>query len=562
MADEIKLDELMNFQIVPEWTKEDAAGRVTEIVGEVNERVGGRGRSESRERRGPRSGGGPGHGERRGPAREGGGFGGRGERREGGGRPAGGPRRDDRGGFGGGRREGRGNDRAGGFAPRREFVPRPAPVERVAVAVSFHPLESGLQSIIKQVKSSAKAFPLFQIAKIFLDKPERHQVLFRPAAPEKPVELFRSIRDDAIFLRESDAFEHLWTLCRDEFYDMKKVQGEAPKGNFTAVARCRASGVLIAPPNHHSYQLKLIAHYEERFSRQMSFERFKADIEVVRDEELLKKWAEEVSLKTEYATKGEGEPVSLAGLEEAREHFRANHLPGLIQRGFEFMVPGTGAMKITHPGLRLVLRETFEQEFEFPINFVNVIRPQLNHHGLHIFKARKGATMVNGVKPRYFDLDHTAVSTNVGHILQLLRQNQNMSLKALVHQIAVPANPLRNDALAIAATAYFEPKPVKSAKSVHEVKHYNGALAKVATEYYVPTPGAAAPSPEALLENAVLNDLNWLVREGYVIEFYNGRLELGKMRPPQPQNPGKGGVPVPSEAEESTVDESAERMTP
>jgi len=52
----------------------------------------------------------------------------------------------------------------------------------------------------------------------------------------------------------------------------KSGAGEPIKGNFSNVARCRSTGTLLGPTNHHGYQPALRKLYEERFSRLISFQ--------------------------------------------------------------------------------------------------------------------------------------------------------------------------------------------------------------------------------------------------------------------------------------------------
>ena len=47
---------------------------------------------------------------------------------------------------------------------------------------------------------------------------------------------------------------------------------------------------------------------------------------------------------------------------------------------------------------------------------------------------------------------------------------------------------------------------------------------------------AAEPTPE---QNAIIADLHWLVHQGHVIEFADGRLETAKKPAPRPPKPEK-----------------------
>ena len=106
-------------------------------------------------------------GERRAPRREGGGgFGGGGERR--GGPSRGGSKFGERksGSFRGDRRD----DRR--LTERDSAPPTPLPDLNIA----FIPEERGVEQLARQIKVTGRAYPLFQIARLILDKPERYSV--------------------------------------------------------------------------------------------------------------------------------------------------------------------------------------------------------------------------------------------------------------------------------------------------------------------------------------------------------------------------------------------------
>src|SRR6185295_2011991 len=84
-------------------------------------------------------------------------------------------------------------DRHGGGGPRREFQRRDdrrPPDERFEpqslpdVDLQFRADEHGLDSLTRQIKMTGRAYPLFAIAQIILEKPDRHSVAF--ATKKKP----------------------------------------------------------------------------------------------------------------------------------------------------------------------------------------------------------------------------------------------------------------------------------------------------------------------------------------------------------------------------------------
>ncbi|MDZ4816129.1 MAG: hypothetical protein SGI71_07670 [Verrucomicrobiota bacterium] len=480
MTDDLK-DFALDLHIAPDWAKEPLGGEVRILPSDD---------SSTPRRSRPSGDGGF-------PDRRGGG-----ERRERGPRPSNGGNSRD-----GGRERSSANrdrDRRGPTRdPRNEerFVPQEAPVFKAAsVEVTFLPVEQGLASIIQQVKTSGKAYPLFQIARIFLDKPDRHLVQLA-ALPGHS--LYQCSIDALIFQTSEEVEAHVFKEHFDKFYEMSRVQNEAPKGNFQSVARLR-TGELIAPPNHHSYQRKIIALFEEKFRQKMSFERFKGMIETVRDPELIQKWQEETSWTSQFKVKDSGEtPIFLKEGEEIKAHFREHHANTVIKSATSFVVPGPVIRQMPEAPLRQAVRDGWDKEFKFPVNFVNTLRPSLHAHALHIFKSKKHVILISAVKPKFFALEESSVSPEIVKILHFARDNPGVPLKKLLAELA----------------------PVAPTGSVtYEI---NAKLKESASAYFTPS------VPVGAHEKELLGHIRWLAQEGYLLQYPDQRVELAKLRPPQ-----------------------------
>ena len=155
---------------LPSWAQESAnnTNRYAKFTGNEGERRGDRDRGDSRGPRPPRRDGGGGGGDRRpgGPAQ-----GGRRPEGQGGSR---GPRRDGQG-------QGGPGQRGGGFGredrrelPERREAPQPLPDVNAAII----PDEKGVESLARQVKMTGRSFPLFDIAFLVIQKPERYSIRF------------------------------------------------------------------------------------------------------------------------------------------------------------------------------------------------------------------------------------------------------------------------------------------------------------------------------------------------------------------------------------------------
>lgn len=224
------------------------------------------------------------------------------DRRGGGGRRddrrgGGGPRRDSRGGGGGGRRD----DRRGGGGgrgrrdddrrPQRQEIEPPEGFE-----LKLMPAEDSLDLLAKRVIDSGQTFSVFDLAKVLLQSRDRFRVTFESSKKK----FFRCREDQSIWLTKDEAQRHLWRSdWVKKFYEEVQVEGEAPKGSFSAIARCGISNELLGPPNYHGYQEKLGALHRERFSN-MSLDAYKAKVRTEHGEEAVEAWLESMKTVTKW----------------------------------------------------------------------------------------------------------------------------------------------------------------------------------------------------------------------------------------------------------------------
>ena len=213
----------------------------------------------------------------------------------------GGGRRDDR--RGGGQRENRGGGgfrgKKGGGRGRREDDRRP-PRREVeppkGVSLNLMPAEESLDLLAKRVVESGQTFSVFDLAKVLLQSRDRFRVTFESV--EKP--LFRCREDQSIWLSRDEALSHLWRGdWVKKYYEEVKVEGEAPKGSFSSVARCGLSKELLGPPNYHGYQERLAGLHRERFSN-MPFEAYRAKVQMEHGEEAVEVWLESMKTVTKW----------------------------------------------------------------------------------------------------------------------------------------------------------------------------------------------------------------------------------------------------------------------
>lgn len=433
------------------------------------------------ERRGPRREGGEGR-----PSRAGGKFGDR----------KGGQRRDDR------------------HESRREPQEPPAPLPELNVA--FIPEEKGVEPLARQIKMTGRAYPLFQIALLILQKAERYSVQLakkKTAGAAQP--LFVCALDDTPWTNEDEAVAHVLKHHFATFYQAERTPTDPPKGVYTFVAQCSMSGVILGPPNYHDYQNQLRKLHAEKFAR-MPFDVFKSRVKIVKDEAVVKKWIEEQSFKTEYNALNVAEPLKLPTLEKVEEHFRAAHKDSIIKPVETATIDGAKSRRLQSAGLQRLIRQEWEQQKYFPLPIATKLSQQFAQHGLQFFKVNKTVTHVSVARPLFLDIETTPVSDGIKRIVNFINANPRCTRKKLIETLA--STPTK-----------IEIKPEEKSATETQVDSKLTAAEPAALP-------VAEPTPE---QTAVLVDLHWLIHAGAVLEFADGRMETAKKPLPKPPKPEK-----------------------
>jgi len=506
---------------------------------------------------GPGGPGGPGQGQAPGaPAREGQQPGGdrpdRGGRFE---RGPGGPRRDFRG--GGERHEGGGQpfDRTPYVSPY--FV------------ATCYPEDTGFAAMVKAVRASCRTYQLFEITKAVLEKNDRFVIVVqraRPqqaegAAPAKPAPVFMSLPDHLPFDTEDAAIQHVLGNNLGAFFEMQEVEVEAPKGNFPIINKCGITGELLGPPNHHRYQQILQQHHAAKLGR-MPFERFRESIISAREPEVIAAWMEKMKKATRYTWKppvakvattppleaaaapAEAAPaeavpaaeapapaaevpaatevISFDNIEDARLHLLANARDKVVRAVDSVRFHGKLIEKLAPGEIRRALEGHVERQRRFPLDTANALRGRLRREGFTIFKkGSRGVSYVCAVKRR-FRVPGQVFSETISTLIDFIEKNP------MVHVKDLPKNFLGVE-ISVAAPAAA---PVSAEATA-------GKPAEGTTPSAAPFAALAPEQTEKLRKMS--NDLRWLVMEGYVTEFSDGKLFAPPPMVPQQAKKAESG---------------------
>jgi hypothetical protein len=367
----------------------------------------------------------------------------------------------------------RGSDRA---SDRRssDRAARPAskPFEGT---IRFLPRQNVFENVVAQIKSDSVAYSLFVLARLFLEKAGRYEVRIT-ARTEAP--LFQLGEDGGISVDREFLERNAFRFAQRDFYQVNVVESDPIKGNFSNVARCRLSGTLLGPTNHHAYQPQLRSLYEQRFSRRMSFAEYQRQIEIVSDPAVVERWKEEARKITTYTTLREETPVTFSSAAETERHFRSNYFPALVRSVEDVTVGGTSSRSLPDRILNRTIEQAWVRETHSPSNMMQELASRFRQNALHIFRHRRGMLFVSPIRVRAFVHEQAGVSPLVNAILE-----------------------------AVSATAGI------NRKKLFETLTGNGA------------------SEDAEARRlALASDLRWLINEGYLIKFNDGSLDRPRMK--------------------------------
>ena len=356
-----------------------------------------------------------------------------------------------------------------------------APPRTFEGTIRFLARQSVFENVVTQIKSGSVAYSLFVLARLFLEKAGRYEVCLTATA-EAP--LYQLGEDGGISVDREFLERNAFRFAQRDFYQVTVVESDPIKGNFSNVARCRLSGTLLGPTNHHGYQPQLRSLYEQRFSRRMGFADYQRQIEIVSDPAVVERWKEEARKITTYTTSREQTPLTFSSAAEAERHFRTHYFPELVRTVKEVTVGGTSSRSLPDRILNRAIEQAWVRETRSPSNIMQELASRFRQNGLHIFRHRRGMLFVSPIRIRAFVHDHAGVSPLVNAILE-----------------------------AVSATAGI------SRKQLFETLTGNGASENA--------------EPRRL---ALASDLRWLINEGYIIEFNDGSLDRPRVKSKRTQS--------------------------
>jgi len=434
------------------------------------------------------------------------------------------------------RREGYGRD-------DRRFSPPPF---RPTHEVLFYPDDAAFRALLKAIRTSCRTYELFEVAQLILQKPERFVLVIKSLPRENGVcdPIFVSQPDHLPFESEEEAISHVFDKHLDKFFDAEDVEVEAPKGNFVGVSRCGFTGDLLGPPNYHKYQQLVREHHARKLSR-VPFERFLSRIELVKEPEHLAAWLEKMKKTTRYKLKTpiEGAPEFFESLDAARQYLVGKNKDAIVRPMETGRYSGRSLEQFPPGNIRNSVEAILAQQRRFPLDTANNLRGRLRRMKFNLYKkGSKGVSYICAVKRRFRD-PQTVLAEHVQKLITFIEQHPMIPAARLPHEfLGLPlpekksvehgAGSAEQGAGAKAAPDTATSAPASATPEPTAPAADSGAAPAAADAERLPAPSSPLPAPSAptftpeqtqQFRELVIN-LRWLVAEGYVIEYGDGKL--------------------------------------
>ncbi|MDA3924059.1 MAG: hypothetical protein PF904_05090 [Kiritimatiellae bacterium] len=353
--------------------------------------------------------------------------------------------------------------------PRFEHPP-------LALEVRILPEQKALGGVIRRIQSSHRAFPLRDIAWLFLDKPASCLVRLAQQKDE-PLPLYQCKICGMPALSEEEMESHLLNRHLDDAFDVEEIECDMPGGQFVCVMRCGMTGVLLGPPNHHSYNTKVHDMLRTKFPN-MSEEAYRRKIESVRETEVIEEWRQSCTKKKIYRRKevqavpaiepvptpepveagvdaapvAEGETIAPAApvvdmvdnevkappmdREVAELVFKREIMPKQYSSVKHMICIASTALQTPNKPLYFAIKDMLHKERRFPTSLFFALRGAFRHRKLHLFRANeaKGPDFVMQKKPSVLNPSH-AVDL-VKEVLSYIHEHPACTKVELVHALS------------------------------------------------------------------------------------------------------------------------------
>ncbi len=376
--------------------------------------------------------------------------------------------------------------------------------------VQIFPEDAPFAKLSEIIKSSKRTYQLFDIAQLILEKRERMVILAKnlPDSDNIVKPLFCAQPINIPFEDEQSAKNAALNYYFDEMFVAEQIKAEPPKGSFTVVNKCSLTGDFLGAPNWHKYNENVREYHKNKFPK-MSFEAFSQTIESAKGDENINAWLEQMKIRTIYKLKNlpEGEQSPVFETSDAAKTYIAQTKEGELVKVYEQVrMNASNIEKMPFGRIRRNFEETIKKEKRFPIATANNMRGKLRRCGFAVYKrGSKGYAFVSLIK-RKFLYEGDMLADAPQKIFDFLLMNPAIKISEAPYKF-----------LRIDLPEIKQPEQ-SSSTEVNQTEQNDVAPVEISEE-------------QKQLLTTFLSELNWLISEGYVVEYSDSTLQANPYLP-------------------------------
>ncbi|MEJ6522607.1 MAG: hypothetical protein QNL65_00375 [Opitutales bacterium] len=323
-----------------------------------------------------------------------------------------------------------------------------------------------LSKLKNQIRKTGISYSMDEISSTISSKLERIQIKIEHLEDKKEERFYETNFDGFIFNTKRKAIEHIMNKGLSSIVTIYNETNGTPNGNYITILKCPVTDKLLPPKSFHNFKDIVNEHL---ISNKISnnYENYVAKLVVVDDLDTINQWKETPLSKSVYCLKKyENNEKKFNSLESLANYIEVLKTDQFI-KSHKFITVREGNVMNLEKDLITYMEDFMKSSNKWKKDLFFNILINLKKSGFHIFKyGVKNHLYATGIKPKSIQL--SGLSDICVKITKLINSTKAMKKGEVLNSIG----------------------------------------------------------SQKVKKDFILNELKWLVREGYVREFSNGTITV------------------------------------
>ena len=323
-----------------------------------------------------------------------------------------------------------------------------------------------LSKLKNQIRKTGISYSMDEISSTISSKLERIQIKIEHLEDKKEERFYETNFDGFIFNTKRKAIEHILNKGLSSIVTIYNETNGTPNGNYITILKCPITDKLLPPKSFHNFKDIVNEHL---ISNKISnnYENYVAKLVVVDDLDTINQWKETPLSKSVYCLKKyENNEKKFSSLESLANYIEVLKTDQFI-KSHKFITVREGNVMNLEKDLITYMEDFMKSSNKWKKDLFFNILINLKKSGFHIFKyGVKNHLYATGIKPKSIQL--SGLSDICVKITKLINSTKAMKKGEVLNSIG----------------------------------------------------------SQKVKKDFILNELKWLVREGYVREFSNGTITV------------------------------------